>query len=72
MSDSIEQAVPGVSSGLMSGVGSAVPIWFSVFSFVCPGRYHRYTWEHSGRALYRPKPVDLVAVAQLSVAKRWH
>lgn len=70
--DSVERAVPGVSSWLMSGVGSAVPIWFSMFSSVCPSRYIIDTHGSLGRALYRPKSVDLVAVTQLSMAKCWH
>lgn len=39
--DSLEQSVPGLSSWLMSDLGSAVASGFLCYPFVCPSGYPR-------------------------------
>lgn len=64
--DSLEQAVPGLSSLLMCNLGSAVPSGFLCYPLYVQVGILEYMWEHSGRALPRPKPLDLLVETQLS------
>lgn len=50
----------------MSDLGSAVPSGFPCYSLYVQVGILEYMWEHSGRALSRPKPLDLVVETQLS------